>query len=116
MDCEHPLLLSKDAIKKAETSADFINDTVKILGETIDLEFTTSGHYMIPISKRLISPSVFQTETSVMIIHVHTVHELNLEMMLYFGVQICLHSHIQKRKRLLSCFIGSLVTLDMRSF
>ena len=97
VDWELPLLLSKDAMKKAETTIDFVNDTVNILGETIDLEFTSSGHYMIPISKPLISLSVFQTETS----HDHT----ELEIM-YFGVQICLHSHIQKRRRLLSSFIG----------
>ena len=99
MDCELPLLLSKDVMEKAETTINFVNDTVNILGETIDLEFTSSGHYMIPVSIQ-----VFFRLNHLMII-------LNLKMILYFGVQICLHSHIQKRKGLLSSFRGSLVTL-----
>ena len=45
---------------KAKIKLDFVNDTVNILGETIDLEFTWSLHdTMMLISKPLISPSVF---------------------------------------------------------
>ena len=40
------LLLSKDAIKKANTKTDFTNDKINILGQ--DNRFTTSGHYSIP--------------------------------------------------------------------
>ena len=48
---EFTLLLSKDAMKKANTNIDFTNDKVHILGQEIDIRFTTSGHYSIPISK-----------------------------------------------------------------
>ena len=47
---ELPLLLSKDAMKKADTT-DFTKDKVKILGQEMDMKFTSSGHYLIPISK-----------------------------------------------------------------
>ena len=45
-----PLLLSKDAMKKAEMSIDFIKDEVTIFGHTQKLLFTSSGHYCIPLS------------------------------------------------------------------
>lgn len=44
-----PLLLSKDAMKKAEMSIDFTNDEVTIFGHTQKLLFTSSGHYCIPL-------------------------------------------------------------------
>ena len=47
--CELPLLLSKESMKRAETAIDFKNDKVSMLGQTLDLKFTTSGHYAIPV-------------------------------------------------------------------
>ena len=44
---ELPLLLSKDAMKKANTTTDFMNDKVNILGQGIGIGFTNSGHYSI---------------------------------------------------------------------
>ena len=78
-------------MKKAETTIDFVDDTVNILGETIDLEFTSSGHYMIPISKPLISPSVFQTETS----HDHTELENDI---VFWGANLSSQSYLGKKK------------------
>ena len=48
---ELSLLLSKDAMKKTNTKIDVTNDKINILGQEIDIRFTTSGHYSIPISK-----------------------------------------------------------------
>ena len=48
---ELPLLLRKDAMKKANTKIDFTNDKINILGQEMDIRLTTSGHYSIPISK-----------------------------------------------------------------
>ena len=48
---ELPLLLSKDDMKKANTKIDFTNDKINILRQEMDIRFTTSGHYSIPISK-----------------------------------------------------------------
>ena len=45
------LLLSKDAMKKAETKIDFENTTVTMFGETQDVLLTKCGHYAIPLNK-----------------------------------------------------------------
>ncbi|XP_066911985.1 uncharacterized protein [Clytia hemisphaerica] len=49
IDGDLPLLLSKDAMKKAEMNIDFIHDNVTIFGQTQKLMFTSSGHYCIPL-------------------------------------------------------------------
>ena len=45
-----PLLLSKEAMKKANTVIDFQNDKISMFGKEINLKFTSSGHYAIPIN------------------------------------------------------------------
>ena len=49
---EIPLLLSKEAMKKANTVIDFQNDKVTMFGKQIDLLFASSGHYVIPLNKK----------------------------------------------------------------
>ena len=49
-----PLLLSRSAMKRSNMVLDFVNDTVNVLGETIGLECTLSGHYCIPLSNTLL--------------------------------------------------------------
>ena len=49
IDLNLPLLLSKKAMKNANTKLDFNADYVEMLGEKIPLQYTTSGHYMIPL-------------------------------------------------------------------
>ena len=39
--------MSKDAMKKT----DFTNDKINIFGREMDMKFTSSRHYLIPISK-----------------------------------------------------------------
>ena len=46
-----PLLLSKSAIKKANVKIDFSNDVVNMLNQKINIVFTASGHYAVPVSK-----------------------------------------------------------------
>ena len=48
---EIPLLLSKDCMKKAGTKIDFVNDKINIFGKEINLKFTSSGHYTIPLNE-----------------------------------------------------------------
>ena len=48
-----PLLLNKDAMKRAGTCLNFDNDTVMMLKKKILLSCTSSGHYYIPITKPL---------------------------------------------------------------
>ena len=53
IDADLPLLLSKEAMKKADTKIDFQTDKVNILGKDMEIRFTLSGHYAIPIKKNL---------------------------------------------------------------
>ena len=48
-----PLLLSKDALKRAGTCLNFEDDTVTMLKKKIPLSCTSSGHYYIIITKPL---------------------------------------------------------------
>lgn len=47
VNCDIPLLLSKDSLKKASTVLDLCNDTATMFGNPVDLEFTSSGHYCV---------------------------------------------------------------------
>ena len=49
IDCELPLLLSKESMKRANTQINFTNDQVSMLGQTLDLQFTSSGHYAVAL-------------------------------------------------------------------
>ena len=51
IDSDLPLLLSKSAMKKANVKIDFSNDVVNMLNQKINIVFTASGHYAVPISK-----------------------------------------------------------------
>ena len=44
-----PLFLSKESMKRANTVIDFKNDYVELFGKKINLFFTSSGHYCMPI-------------------------------------------------------------------
>lgn len=47
VNADLPLLLSKNAMKQAKIILDMENDTAKILGKTISLNLTSSGHYCV---------------------------------------------------------------------
>ena len=49
VDCEIPLLLSKESLKRAQTVLDLNNDKVCMFGKEVDVQFTSSGHYCINI-------------------------------------------------------------------
>ena len=51
IDSDLTLLLSKSAMKKANVKIDFSNDVVNMLNEKVNIVFTASGHYAVPISK-----------------------------------------------------------------
>ena len=50
IDCDLPLLLSKESIKKADTQINFKNDEVIMSGQKLKLKFTSSGHYAITLN------------------------------------------------------------------
>ena len=51
IDCNLPLLLSKESMKRAQTQINFRDDQVTMLGQTLNLQFTTSGHYSVALGK-----------------------------------------------------------------
>ena len=51
VDADIPLLLSKMAMKRAQKTLNFDNDTAEMFGKRIKLLCTTSGHYHVPISR-----------------------------------------------------------------
>ena len=53
VDSNIPLLLSKDAMKKASMKLDLENDTAQIFGTNVVLNETSSGHYCIPIRNEM---------------------------------------------------------------
>ncbi|MEL7342919.1 MAG: hypothetical protein AAGM67_20720, partial [Bacteroidota bacterium] len=53
VEADIPLLLSKNAMKKAGTQIDFVTDKVTMFGEEQDVVVTTSGHYAIPLNNSL---------------------------------------------------------------
>lgn len=44
-DCDIPLLLSKESLKRADTVLDLSKDTAVMFGKPVALDFTSSGHY-----------------------------------------------------------------------
>lgn len=50
VECDIPLLMSKDSMKKAKMILDFERDIAKIVGRKILLKCTSSGHYALPLS------------------------------------------------------------------
>ena len=54
VDSDIPLLLSKPAMKKAGVKIDTVTDTAEVLGLTVNLDCTSSGHYCLPMHKEQI--------------------------------------------------------------
>ena len=56
VECEIPLLLSKNSLKKGGGTLDFVSDRMKILGQDLNLSTTSSGHYYLELSRSLDGP------------------------------------------------------------
>ena len=56
-----PLLLSKEAMKKANTQIDFKNDKVLIFGKKVDIKFTSTGHYCIQLNNKFNDEKYFKS-------------------------------------------------------
>ena len=55
VDCEIPLLLSKNSLKTADSQLDFVNDTITMYGRPVNLQHTSNGHYCIPLKPKQIA-------------------------------------------------------------
>ena len=51
VECDIPLLLSKETMKRLDMSIDFGTGSASVLGKEINLMSTRSGHYCIPLSQ-----------------------------------------------------------------
>ena len=51
IEADIPLLLSKNAMKATNTVIHFQSDRVNMFGKQINLQFTSTGHYVIPLSR-----------------------------------------------------------------
>ena len=51
VDSDIPLLLSRTAMKKAQVKLDLENDSAEVLGKTVALDISASGHYCLPIDR-----------------------------------------------------------------
>ena len=69
VDSELPLLFSKEAMKKVEMTLDFVNDRAKIIGNVVNLEFTSSGHHSLPLTKKrsLVIKDTLSTEDRILV-------------------------------------------------
>ena len=49
VDCDIPLLLSKESLKRAQTVIDLNSDKVSMFGKQVEIQLTSSGHYCVNI-------------------------------------------------------------------
>ena len=64
--CGLPLLLSRESMKATHTQINFAEDKVTMLGKTLNLQFTSRGHYSVCKPKQVILQNKDQPEVSVM--------------------------------------------------
>ena len=68
VDTHVPLLLSKEAMKKADTLINFTDDSVTMFGEVQNVYFTKSGHYAVALDdKRKILQDVCKNEIKIIL-------------------------------------------------
>ena len=70
IETDIPLLMSKKAMKKANTTINFKNDTVTMFGEKLNVLVTQSGHYAVPLDKNHKVLSDAESGSARIILHV----------------------------------------------
>ena len=50
VDCEIPLLMSRQSLKRAHCKIDFVHDKVFMFGEEVPVKISRSGHYCVPLT------------------------------------------------------------------
>ena len=56
VQCDIPLLFSKNSLKKGKGSINFTKDTIRILNQNLTLENTSTGHYILRLARNPESP------------------------------------------------------------
>ena len=96
-----PLLLSKEAMKKAKTQIDFQKDQINIFDKKIYIYFTSTGHYCIKLKSKLSDEKVFKTNAVFLCSNIHNLsttekYKVALKLHRQFS-----HSHSDRILRLL---------------
>ena len=50
VDCEIPLLMSRQSLKRAHCQFDFVHDKVFMSGEQVPVKISRTGHYCVPLT------------------------------------------------------------------
>ena len=50
VDCEIPLLMSCQFLKRANCKIDFVHDKVLMFGEEVPVKISRTGHYCVPLT------------------------------------------------------------------
>ena len=69
VESDIPMLLSKTAMKRANTNINFKNETVNIFGQKQKLLLTSSGHYTVPLNKSSKILASISTQKQNIILH-----------------------------------------------
>ena len=70
VDCNIPLLLSNNSLKKANANLDFGSEEIRFLGENIPLNVSKSGHYYIKLHRE----PIFQSRSVMRIMFSSPIH------------------------------------------
>ena len=74
IDNDIPMLLSKKAMKTANTSINFKDDTVTMLGRKQNVLVTRSGHYAIPLRDKNVVLSDIVNRSAKITLHIYSAH------------------------------------------
>ena len=91
---EIPLLLNNESMKAAESIIDFVNDRINMFGKDIHLNFTTSGHYAIPLNEtnlNLKTSSVEHSNFVEVLLTIDNIEEKSKKEKKYIAIK--LHKH-----------------------
>ena len=98
VDSDIPMLLSKSAMKKADTSINFKDDSVNMFGVKQEIIATSSGHYAVPLNKSLDILKDVSTNKASIILHSESVRGDKMKMAQKLHAQF---SHPEKSKLML---------------
>lgn len=67
VDCDLPLLLSKETLKKADTVLNLRKDEATMFGKQVELHFTSTGHYCIDLLSKSTGESISKEEVMLIV-------------------------------------------------
>ena len=113
IETEIPLLLSKGAMKKAETVIHFKEDRVTMFGRKVKLFYTTTGHYCIALNKNVKLAHEKESIGKIYFVNINKIHECTTERKKSFAVKIHKQFGHATGHRLKKLFIDAGVSDEM---